>query len=398
MNYEFPVITDIEQVREAIAGRDEFIEAEREGFIVFNYLVNFGEETFPRANTKDPKLNELYLILRECRGFVFGLDGKPLSRRYHKFFNVDERPEVMAAKIDITQPHIRLEKLDGSMITPLLLDLKIKWATKMGLTDIGQQAGDWVANNPHYEEYARGMVASGYTPIFEWCSRQNRIVIDHPVDRLVLTAIRETITGKYMSYDLMKLAESFNIEVVQQIPGTVDSMKAFLEETRAVEDAEGQVIRFDSGHMLKGKGEQYCNLHRTKEALGQEKNVWALVLDDLQDDFKPTMDPEDAERLDKFARLLHEGIAEKAEELKWIVIAAKDNIGESKKKFALKIVAEHPVENERPLLYKIWDGGDALEVVHNRIRANMGSKTKLESVRGLAGGVKWGYELDEAPD
>ena len=52
MFYKFPVIKNIEQARKAIAGREEFIEADKGDYIVFNYLVNF-EDTFPPVNSED---------------------------------------------------------------------------------------------------------------------------------------------------------------------------------------------------------------------------------------------------------------------------------------------------------------------------------------------------------
>jgi hypothetical protein len=36
------------------------------------------------------------------------------------------------------------------------------------------------------------------TPIFEWCSRNQRIVVDYPEDMLVLTAVRDNIEGVYI--------------------------------------------------------------------------------------------------------------------------------------------------------------------------------------------------------
>ena len=52
-----------------------------------------------------------------------------------KFFNVNEREETLIQHIDFSQPHLILEKLDGSMITPFEVDSRIRWGTKMGLTD-----------------------------------------------------------------------------------------------------------------------------------------------------------------------------------------------------------------------------------------------------------------------
>lgn len=64
------------------------------------------------------KLNGLAFWLcgacRECRGLIFCAEThKVISRRLHKFFNIGELPETQAELIDITRPHIILEKMDG---------------------------------------------------------------------------------------------------------------------------------------------------------------------------------------------------------------------------------------------------------------------------------------------
>jgi RNA ligase len=53
-------------------------------------------------------------MVRECRGLIFNAEtGEVISRRLHKFFNIGELPETQAEKVDITRPHIILEKMDG---------------------------------------------------------------------------------------------------------------------------------------------------------------------------------------------------------------------------------------------------------------------------------------------
>ncbi|NJO62895.1 MAG: hypothetical protein HC836_33140 [Richelia sp. RM2_1_2] len=88
MKYQFPTITHIDQLRKALADRSEFIFAEREGYVIANYLVNL-IDTFPEANTGDDELDEAYRLRREARGIIFcATTGKVIARRYHKFFNL----------------------------------------------------------------------------------------------------------------------------------------------------------------------------------------------------------------------------------------------------------------------------------------------------------------------
>jgi RNA ligase len=193
MKYDFPVIDHLDDVRPAIAGRDEFIIAERDWGYVVNYMVAM-TDTFPAIESK------LDSIRRECRGLLFHKDGRIMSRRLHKFFNVNERDETQFHGIDWNHPHVILEKLDGSMITPVVTDAGLRWGTKMGITDVGMGAELFVAENPQYQELAQWCIDNGKTPIFEWTSRKQRIVIDYEEDNLVLIAVRDNITGEYLPY------------------------------------------------------------------------------------------------------------------------------------------------------------------------------------------------------
>ena len=220
---------------------------------------------------------------------------------------------------------------------------------------------------------------------------KNRIVIDYPTDQLILTAIREIYTGAYREVDVMEFdAEPYNIPVVNRWQGDYDGIAEFVEHVKDLEGEEGYILRFDDGHMLKQKNTWYVQLHKTKELLQFEKDVWALILANQHDDAKAFMEQEDKDRIDAFAEDLYAAIDVTVDRLKWIVIAAKDNLNDSKKRFAIEIVNEHEPRVERSLLFKIWDENDPREVVYDHIRSHLGSGTKLEEVRCLADNILWG--------
>lgn len=203
MNYNFPEIKHINEVLPAIDGSVEFIVVDKGDYKVINYVV-MNDDTFPEihgmhtlAGPVDPIMNA---IRRECRGLVFDQNGVLINRRFHKFFNVNERPETALEKIDWSKPHYILEKLDGSMVSPCKINGHIRWMTKMGITDTSMEAEYFVATHPEYQLFADEMLSSGYTPIFEWVSNKNRIVLDYPEDNLILTAIRNMYNGRYLPY------------------------------------------------------------------------------------------------------------------------------------------------------------------------------------------------------
>ena len=421
MNYQFPRIECLDDVLPAIEGRDEFIVATREWGTVVNYLVSMAD-TFPEVRDEDywcpgcklpmsetagcasqrcPDSVNLAAIRRECRGLLFYPDGRIMSRRLHKFFNVNERDETAAHRIDLGQPHVILEKLDGSMITPVFTEAGVRWGTKMGITEVSMQAEEFVAHHPNYAEFAKVIMEQGFTPIFEWCSRKQRIVIDYPEDRLVLIAIRNNVTGEYVPYygndhDLVGFAVNYNIDLVKTYAGTTENMEHLIAETRAMEDAEGWIIRFDDGQMLKVKGDWYVRIHKTKDNLIWEKNVVELLINEKMDDVKPYMLEEDLRRVEAFETDFWMGIAKtvrRYDDYFQTVIVGQDL---DRKTWALDHMKT--VQQQNPftptVVFGMYDGKDTYKLVTGIIAKHTGTQTKIDSVRMLWGGHRWTYHFD----
>jgi RNA ligase len=236
MFYDFPQIKTIDDVLPHISGREEFRVMEKEGYTVINYAVAF-EETF-LWDSNDPVGSA---IRRECRGMIFNQDGELISRPYAKFFNIGEKEETQLNKVNLYESHIVLEKLDGSMIRPIPTSEGFNLATKAGVTEISQQAEVFISDKPHYAKFIHSMFDGKLTPIFEWVSRKNRIVVDYENDNLILTAIRNTEMGNYLPYfNVLDLAKHWNIPVVKAVDGlAVQNIELFVKQIREWEDSEG---------------------------------------------------------------------------------------------------------------------------------------------------------------
>ena len=404
MRYEFPTDITLDEVRAAIANHNArldvkaFIEADRDDHVIFNYLLAF-PGSFPAPITDDTALNREYAILRECRGLVFHKNGRLVARRYQKFFNLNEKPETQADAIDWSIPHRILSKLDGSMITPLYFgemdDISpeaLRWGTKMGVTDVAGTVEEWVAReeNSHYARWAVMSMRSGYTPIFEWCSRKQRIVIDYPTDDLVLTAIRNNQTGEYLPYEALQAAERSRISIVRALPGSVENLEKFMAEAYDLKGEEGYVIRFDDGHMLKIKGMEYCQFHSAKDGLTFEKDVLALIFADNIDDVKALLNSDDRACLDGYQGAVEAALAATAHRLGTLVKTAKDTLGDDKKAFATQYIRGLTLaEHESGMLFSIFDGADAEAVVRRLVSKYTATSTRVDSVRHLLGGVRW---------
>ena len=410
MRYQFPVINHLDDVRPAIEGRDEFIIAEREWGFAVNYMVAMSD-TFPPVGAAwdhAPVDDNLYMdlaegrrqslyaaIRRECRGLLFYPDGKLMSRRLHKFFNVNERDETQQQHLDLTQSHVILEKLDGSMITPVYTKDGIRWGTKMGLTDVSKQVDEFVAKNQKYEDFARACLNEDVTPIFEWCSRQQRIVIDYPEDRLVLIAMRENSSGVYLPYRVLKFNSGyFHIPVVETFDGNARNMEHLIEHTRDLQGAEGYVLRFDDGHMIKIKAEEYIRFHKTKDGLSQEKNVVDMLINETIDDTKAFMMDEDRQRIEQFEYDFWAGFNQEVARLSLALNQAIADTTGDRKRFALEIATNmDPISKQ--VMFSCWDGGRNVRAeLISVIKKNVGTQTKIDGVRHLWGGAKWNYHFD----
>ena len=395
MFYPFPIINNINDVLPAIEGASEFLVADRGDHTVLNYVV-MTPDSFPPVKVAggsakqraERSLNNA--LRRECRGMIFdNATGAILRRPYHKFFNLNQIDETHINKIDLTQPHDIIEKLDGSMIVPYRVNRRVIWGTKMGDTDVCTPVEAFVKLHPEYLRFFQRCEASNISPIFEWMSRVNRIVIDHPEDRLVLTAMRTITHGGYMSHKFITDSAALDgIPAVERFHvGEHTSIEDIMDYIRAQEGTEGVVIRFDNGHMIKIKSEWYCAIHGAKELITEEKNVVRLIVEEAIDDAKALVLEEDRENLTRYERDFWSKVNDFAREMTASIIVAR-KMFKTRKDFALrKDKGIHEVEvavfrffdNEvNPTLQEVRQ-----HVIDRIIKPNVNNRTKFTAMKQI---------------
>ena len=395
--YDFPTIRHIDDVLPHIAGRDEFKVMRKDWYTVINYMVAFAE-------TFDWDEGDIAgsIMRRECRGLIFdSASGELLSRPYHKFFNVGEREELAIDAVDMSAPHILLEKLDGSMIRPILVtnsaSMEFRLGTKAGITDVAMNAEVWMAKRRNYMEFVATALIHNLTPIFEWCSRKNRIVVDYPVDRLVLTAMRHNEKGFYLPHKaLMQFADTFDLDLVKVIDSDSDNISELVDTIRAWESDEGVVVRFDAprphagrnqGHMMKIKADAYVILHRSKDAISNEKNVIGVVVNDQVDDLIPILTEPDAKRLRQFQRAFWMCVDEVASEI--VDVYLDDGVGiEEQREFAQSFVHSQP-KHLHPFMYGLRKGKGARDMLVDSIAKSISTQGKVDASRWMWNGLRW---------
>jgi RNA ligase len=300
MNYTFPIIRHISDVLPHIEGRSEFVVAEREGYTVINYVVAMADTFDMYPAGYDGPLSTYDLggaIRRECRGLIFDRDGNIMSRPFHKFFNINEREETQAHCVDVSQPHVIMEKMDGSMIRPILVDGHLRLATKMGVTSVAMDAEAWLAaQDRRLKEWLRTMVDLGLTPLFEWVSPFNQIVLAYEAADLVYLGTRDNVTGEYA----MDISCPFN--TVSQYGSVAGNLADYIARQRGAEGREGDIIRFADGHMLKVKNDWYVRIHKTVDRIVFDRNIVNLILNEEVDDVVPMLPKVQADRVRDFER------------------------------------------------------------------------------------------------
>jgi RNA ligase len=386
VNYNFPEINHIDDVIPHIEDWQEFKVMEKGWYTVINYMVAF-EETFSLVRERS---HYNMKIRRECRGMIFDTaTGNLISRPYHKFFNVGEREETNLDKINLTQPHVVLEKLDGSMIRPIPTPEGFRLGTKAGITDVAMNAEYFVADKPEYAKFIKSSFACGLTPIFEWCSRKNRIVVDYPDDQLILTAVRDMRSGNYIPYSQMvETGKNYDIPVVKAIAGDETDIEKIVSHIRKWDDGEGVVIRFDNGHMVKIKADEYILRHRSKEQINSEKNIIQVILNDSVDDMIPLLTPEDAQRLKDFQQSFWCAVDEVSSDLTEI-FKGGDKMYPDKKEFAVEFVNKMLLPIHRPFMFGMKQGKDCKQMLLDSIEKSLSSQTKLNDSRWMFGGILW---------
>lgn len=216
-------------------------------------------------------------LATEARGITFDFDtGACVCRPLEKFFNYGERP-----LIGTPVPELVLEKKDGSMITPVIVNGKVYLKTKKSFySDAAQFAQKNLT--PDIEEFCHYCHEQGITPIFELTSPQNRIVVDYGQDvKFTLIAARKTETGELLTHDQLKelIMWCHDIRLIAKFDLTWDQI---LENAKTKTGIEGYVV-YLKDRLIKVKTKWYLSLHHTMTDLRERDIAEAVILETVDD-------------------------------------------------------------------------------------------------------------------
>jgi RNA ligase len=384
MNYKFPFLVDYGPVLSAIKGLDEFVIARRDGYSVINYVVQT-PETFSAthdsmivdaAGVYHPK----WVYLRECRGLIFDGSGKLISRPFHKFFNLNEKEETQINAINFQNIFIQ-DKMDGSMIRPVIVNSHLRLATKMGITEVSMQAETWLASrNPEYQEWVYHQYKLGYTPLFEWIGPNNKIVVDYTEEELVLLAIRDNLTGMYL--DISEVECPFKICPSYTAPKDI---KSFVEEKSKETGCEGYIINFLDGHKLKIKNDWYVRIHKVKDRIRTDRHILSLMLNNELDDLLPFLDNQDLTRVSdyevKFWKCFQSRFSELVNLSKWAIDQAQGD----RKVLATEVIPKLDDPHAARYIFACMDGKSISGMLMDLAKASCSNNKSYEKFCEIIG-------------
>ena len=361
------VIEHLDDVFPHIQPDTGIIHSVHKGYSVINYVFS-ADETFDTA------------IARECRGLKFAPDGTLIARPFHKFFNLGEKRPPQDEPWGTG--HVILDKLDGSMIHPAIVDGEMVFMTRMGRSDQAQHA--WSKAGPEIKALSAEMIEAGYTPIFEFTSPDNRIVVAYDAPELTLLAIRHMRTGSYMPHkDVEQKGTEHGVAVVGSF-GIVEDVAKFWADARALEDVEGYVIAFENGHRIKIKADAYVLRHKALTGLAHEKNLLAWIAKDAVDDVLPLLSPDAADFVKGYQSQIMDAVSRWETEIGDFVA---QNADLPRKDFAIKTKENIPARLQS-VAFRALDGTPARTCLMEVLERASGSDTKVEAIRSLFG-MKW---------
>jgi RNA ligase len=230
---------------------------------------------------------------RECRGAAFDADGKIVSRPLHKFFNMGEKdyltPDKLKERTDVAAV---FDKLDGSMVATAWVKGDLAWRSKKAFdSDIVKLTCEFLnqPENVGIEEFAYWCAFHERTACFELTHPKAQIVVPQDKAQLRLLHVRDNETGEYVMLDpndgVHQMIKDFNVPVVPRYKMTMEQVINSLE---TMQYAEGYVVQFEDGDMVKMKCPWYTRLHRSITFL-RERDIAVLAVNEQLDDMKQHM-------------------------------------------------------------------------------------------------------------
>ena len=256
----------------------------------FNYFI-CGWNDFANPLPKRPEVNAF-----DMRGttFVFNKDGS-LWKSFlmlPKFFNLNQVESTQYGVVKDKEICSITAKEDGSLVAFMMLPNEKLFAKTIGsfTSEQSEFAYRILHENEEHVLWVKGLLKEGYTPLFEYVSWDNRIVIKYSQPHLRFIGVRDNISGVYYAAEeLHQRTIPLGIHIIQSYAGDLDY---YIELAKTMEGKEGWVVKFMDGQLIKIKTAWYFKLHglRTQD-INREDYVIQNYLNETLDDVMSQLDP-----------------------------------------------------------------------------------------------------------
>lgn len=212
-------IETIEDLEPYIKDYPWFKKVTKEGITAIVYSTfSYGDFLKEHSGSKIPMFPNQESL--ECRGIMFDAQtGEILARPFNKFFNFHECPNDIGVR-DLKDATV-LEKLDGSMVVPIIhpLSKEVRLCTKQGIGPVSVLVESLTNIS---RDVLKEIIQEGYTPIFEFTSPEQRIVLKYEDSRMTLLAVRHMVNGNYCDeQQLNGFSLRLNVPLVHKYEGSI---------------------------------------------------------------------------------------------------------------------------------------------------------------------------------
>ena len=233
---------------------------------------------------KTPLKEDPVLEAYDMKGITFVLQPDGKYKRFFmlpKFFNLNQIPETELNVLEKKTIDYVTTKEDGSLVGFMQLPNGVVFTkTQRGFTNEQSVAAmKLYEQDSKLQTFVLKSLKSNHTPLFEYVSYDNRIVICYDKKELRLIGIRCNETGNFIpGFKLDYTPHARKLE-------NVHSLVKLVEQMRDLTNTEGCVVRFTDGTFIKIKTPWYFKSHGIRtEHVFREDHIIKYYLEDKLDD------------------------------------------------------------------------------------------------------------------
>jgi hypothetical protein len=236
-------------------------------------------------------------------------------------------------------------------------------------------------DSEQYISFSKYWISKGYTPLFEFISPDNQIVLDYKETKLICLGVRNNKYGNYLSHeDVKESCKEFGVHCVKE-HDLGDNIDEIIKKIEEMEGIEGFVLKIEDGdEFYKIKCDWYRNLHKNGPKLMfgniKEAQLWIYIINNELDDLTAILANDNPLRskLEEYAELLWSSINKEAKKLQNIVEKAELKTNNYLKKHFQKFNLNEVETRTARLIVK---GEDAILSLANVIKETIKNSKKI---------------------